>query len=52
MKEKQGNNFVMVLSNDTVKDMEITFISKDDGKYIMQSNTPADGSGNILWKKQ
>ncbi len=52
LKEKQGDNFVMILSSDSTEDMEVTFIPGDNGKYIMQSNNPTDGSGNILWEKQ
>ena len=52
LKEKKGSSFFMVLSSDSVKDMELTFIPIDNGEYIMQSQNSADGSGNIVWKKQ
>ena len=52
LKEKQGSSFLMVLSSESVKDMELTFIPIDNGEYIMQSQNSADGSGNIVWKKQ
>jgi hypothetical protein len=52
LKEKQGSSFVMVLSSDSTQDMELTFIPRDNGRYIMKSNNPTDGSGNILWEKQ
>ena len=51
LKERQGSTFIMVLSNDSIQDMEITFIPSEGGGYIMQSQNPADGSGNIIWKK-
>ncbi len=52
LREKQGDNFVMILSSDSTADVEITFIPKGNGRYIMQSNNPTDGSGSILWEKQ
>ena len=52
LKEKQGENFIMTLFNDSGQNMEATCIPRDDGSYIMRSNNPADGSGNIVWKKQ
>lgn len=52
LKEKQGSSFVMVLSSDSTQDMEVTFIPRDNGRYIMKSNNPTDGSGNIVWEKQ
>jgi hypothetical protein len=52
LKEKQGSSFVMVLSSDSTKDIEVTFIPGDNGRYIMKSRNPKDGSGNILWEKQ
>ncbi len=52
LKEKQGSSFVMVLSSDSTQDMELTFIPRDNGRYIMKSHNPTDGSGNILWEKQ
>ena len=51
LKEKQGSNFVMIISNASTK-IVVTFIPQDNGKYIMQSQNPSDGSGNILWEKQ
>lgn len=52
LKEKQGSTFIMVLSNDSIQGLELTFIPIDNGRYIMQSQNSADGSGNIVWKKQ
>jgi len=52
LKEKQGSNFVMLISSDSVQGLEVTFIQSDNERYIMQSNNPADGSGNIIWKRQ
>ena len=52
LKEKQGSSFIMTLSNDSVQDMELTFIPRNNGEYIMQSQNPEDGSGNIVWRKQ
>ena len=52
LKEKQGSNFLMILSNDSIKNMEITFIPRDKGRYIMKSNNPMNHSESILWKKQ
>lgn len=51
LKEKQGSNIVMIVSNASTK-VIMTFIPKNNGEYIMQSQNPADGSGNILWEKQ
>lgn len=51
-KEKQGRNFVMILSSKSTPDVTITFIPIRNGEYIMQSQNPADGSGNIVWRKQ
>ena len=52
LKEIKGDNFVMLLTSESVPDLVITFIPKENGKYIMVSENPADGSGNILWEKQ
>ena len=52
LKEKQGSSYVMVLSNDSVQGMEVSFIQSETERYIMQSNNPADGSGNIIWKRE
>lgn len=52
LKEKKGNDFIMVLSSGSAQGMVLTFIPKGDGRYVMQSQNPADGSGNILWEKQ
>lgn len=52
LKEKQGSTLIMVLSNDSIQDAELTFIPRDNGEYIMQSQNPADGSGSIVWEKQ
>lgn len=52
LKDNQGSTFILILSTDSNQDMEVTFIPTDNGDYIMQSPNPADGSGNIVWKKQ
>lgn len=53
LKDNQGGStFILILSIDSNQDMEVTFIPTDNGDYIMQSPNPADGSGNIVWKKQ
>lgn len=52
LKEKKGNNFVMILTSKSAPDMLITFIPKEKDLYIMMSEDLADGSGNILWRKQ
>lgn len=52
LKEKKGNNFVMILTSKSAPDMLITFIPKEKDLYIMMSEDLTDGSGNILWRKQ
>lgn len=52
LKEKQGSNFVMLLTSDAASDVVITIIPKENGRYTMVSENPSDGSGNIVWKKQ
>lgn len=52
LKEKQANNFVMVLTSTSAPDITISFIRQENSQYIMLSQNPADGSGNIVWRKQ
>ena len=49
LQEKQGSNFVMVLSSSSTPEIQVTFIPQENGMYIMQSNNPA--SGNLVWKR-
>ncbi|MDX2465357.1 MAG: hypothetical protein QNK31_12710 [Porticoccus sp.] len=52
LKEKNGSRFIMVLTSELTPDMLITFTPKEKDGYIMMSENPSDGSGNILWVKQ
>jgi hypothetical protein len=52
LKEKQGRNFIMLLTGETAPSLVLTFIPKENGEYIMVTEHPSDGSGNILWKRK
>ena len=52
LKEKRGESYVMLLTSDSTPDLIIEFIPKDNGRYIIASQNPSDGSGNIIWQKQ
>lgn len=33
-------------------EVKLMFVPKENGRYIMQTANPEDGSGSILWMKQ
>ena len=52
LEEKKGATFIMLLTSESAPDMLMKFIPKENDTFIMMSENPADGSGNILWKRQ